>query len=140
MKTVSVPSNAVPGIFYETGAGRGRKEFIILLRNPFNSSRLELDTAVELNCDPDFKHYFINDVDGNVVGSLLDVRDKFLHVSPLTVSRVLNHKEFIPFRCMTEQDSGGLFMFNNGAGSCLALSSWAQLPTSPLCITDRGAI
>lgn len=138
MKNISIPQNAIPGIFYEIGASRGRREFIILLRNPFNADRLVLDTAVELNCDPEFKHHFINDVDGNVVGSRLDVRDKFINSSPLSVSRVLHHKEFIPFRCVTEQDSGGLFMFNNGAGSCLALSSWAQIPSSQLCITDRG--
>lgn len=123
------------GRFEMVGNYRGTLEFLILMREPLNAKRLTPDYTIDLNQNSEFQHFFVLDVDDSVVGSILRVRSKFANYSPLAVSRVLDNSTPTPTKCVTENASGGLYMFTDDQGSCLALAESAKTPISSLVIT-----
>ena len=125
------------GSFILLETTKGCHTFLILMRPPVNSSRLTVDTSIDVNNDPEFRQHYVIDVDNIVVGSLLYVRAKFCEYSALTVSRVLIDGAHHDMRCLTGCAGGGLYMFSDGNGSCMALSEAAAYPSSPLVIRDK---
>lgn len=126
-----------PGVFILLDTSKGCHTFLILMRQPVNSKRLTVDTSIDLNNDPAFRQYYVSDVDEMVVGSLLRVRAKFCQHTALSVSRVLIDGNHHDMRCLTGAAGGGVYMFSDGNGSCMALSEYAAYPTSALVIRDK---
>lgn len=126
-----------PGAFILLDTKAGCHSFLILMRMPVNSGRMTVDLTLDVNNNSEFRQYYVMDVDGSVVGSLLKVRAKFCKYTPLTVSRVVVSDIPLPMRCLTNSASGGLYMFTDGNGSCMALSEASSYPTSHLIIRDK---
>lgn len=126
-----------PGSFILLDTSKGCHTFLILMRMPVNSKRLKVDTTIDLNNDPAFRQYYVTDVDDMVVGSLFRVRAKFCQHTALSVSRVLIDGNHHDMRCLTGSAGGGVYMFSDGNGSCMALSEYAAYPTSSLVIRDK---
>lgn len=127
-----------PNAFLKWDTSKGCHTFLILMRPPVNSSRLTVDTSIDLNNDASFRHHYVYDIDGTVVGSMLHVRVKFCQFTALSVSRVLIDGQTHDMRCLTGSAGGGLYMFSDGNGSCMALAESAAYPTSPLVVRDKN--
>lgn len=127
----------LPSVFHEIGKGKGTTNYILLMRLPLDMDRLRVDFGVELNGDPEFKHYFLYDIDNEVVGSYLSVRTKFSRATPISVSRVLNSVDPCPMASTLAGASGGIHIFSDGHGTCMALAESSGDPDNPLVVKGK---
>lgn len=127
----------LPGVFHVLGQSKGRTQYLILMRMPLVMDKLRVDFGVELNEDPEFQHYFVYDIDNEVIGSYLSVRTKFSKHTPITVSRVLNSVEPCSLVSTLANASGGIFLFSDGQGTCMALAESSGDPDNPLVVKGK---
>lgn len=128
------PSTAMLNCFYEIEAARGRRRFLLLSRNTVTSQPLTLD-ELPLRHSSDFIQYYVRGTEKSVVGSVLDIRNRFCVFTGL-VAAYDPPTEDAPFTCPTESSSGGLLIYLNGLGKFTAVS--AKVNPNPLLVTDRG--
>lgn len=127
----------LPSVFHEIGQSKGRTNYVLLMRMPLNMDRIRVDFGVELNGDQEFQHYFLYDIDNEVVGSYLSVRTKFSRANPISVSRVLNSVEPCSMVSTLAGASGGIYIFSDGQGNCMALAESSGDPDNPLVVKGK---
>jgi hypothetical protein len=79
----------------------------------------------------------VRGVEKTVIGSMLDVRERFCMYSGDSVSYRPPTEE-ANFACPTEASSGGLLVYLNGLGQFMAVS--AKSAGNSLLVTDKGEV
>lgn len=126
-----------PNCFYEVDAPAGRRRFLLLSKTSLDVSRMYVDKESVIKHSADFIQCYVRGVEKTVIGSLLDVRERFCRYSGVSVSYMPPTEE-ANFACPTEASSGGLLVYLNGLGQFMAVS--AKSAGNSLLVTDKGEV
>ena len=127
----------LPNCFYEVDAPKGRRRFLLLSKTSIDVSKMYVDKESVIKHSSDFIQCYVRGVERTVLGSLLDVREKFCTYSGVSVSYMPPTEE-ANFACPTESSSGGLLVYLNGVGQFMAIS--AKSCGNSLLVTDKGEV
>lgn len=123
-------------VLTEIKAPKGRRRFILFYKEIYGD-KLDIESAGATDHGINFKQSYLT-LGTTVVGSMLDVSNKWCTVTPLSVSYMPPQETLYDFECPVEGVSGGLLIYRDGHGSFSAVLG--NLPDSPLLIRDEKDI